>query len=101
MKVIKEIGTPAMLEQCAEECSELAHACLKMARWIRDENPTPVDFETAEANLLEEMADVYLCIHELATSRKGGVGMILDIRKDKLERWEKRIEAHKKGDIYD
>lgn len=34
MEIIKEIGTPAMLEQCAEECSELAHACLKMSRRI-------------------------------------------------------------------
>ena len=101
MEIIKEIGMPAMLEQCAEECSELAHACLKLSRQIRDENPTPVDFEAAEANLLEEMADVYLCIHELATWRKGGVGIVLDIRKEKLERWENRIEAHKKGEIYE
>lgn len=101
MEIIKEIGTPAMLEQCAEECSELAHACLKLSRQIRDENPTPVDFEAAEANLLEEMADVYLCIHEIAVNRKGWVGMIRDIRSDKLKRWEKRIEAHKKGEIYE
>ena len=26
------IGTPAMLEQTAEECVELAHACMKLAR---------------------------------------------------------------------
>ena len=32
------IGTPAMLEQTAEECVEMAHACLKMARYMRGEN---------------------------------------------------------------
>lgn len=100
MKVIKEIGTPAMLEQCAEECSELAHACLKMARWIRDENPTPADIDTMNANLIEEMADVYLCIQEI-TAGKGCFKEIIDIRNEKLERWEKRIEAHKKGEKYD
>ena len=43
MKIIDEIGVPAMLEQLAEECSELAHASLKLARKIRGENPTPKD----------------------------------------------------------
>lgn len=100
MEIIKEIGTPAMLEQCAEECSELAHACLKMARWIRDENPTPADIDIMNANLIEEMADVYLCIHEIAVG-KGCVKEIIDIRNEKLERWENRIEAHKKGEKYD
>ena len=32
------IGTPAMLEQTAEECVELAHACMKLARYLRGEN---------------------------------------------------------------
>lgn len=41
MNLVNEIGVPAMLEQCAEECTELAQACLKLARKIRNENPTP------------------------------------------------------------
>ncbi len=36
------IGEPAVYEQLAEECSELAKAALKMARILRNENPTPV-----------------------------------------------------------
>lgn len=40
MKIIEEIGEAAMLEQLAEECTELAKAALKMARIIRKENPT-------------------------------------------------------------
>ena len=98
MEIIKEIGMPAMLEQCAEECAELSHACLKLSRHIRYENPTPVDLDTAQANLIEEIADVYLCIHEIATHYKGGVGLVLDIREKKLKRWEKRLEEHKKGE---
>lgn len=37
MKIIEEIGEAAMLEQLAEECTELAKAALKMARIIRKE----------------------------------------------------------------
>lgn len=35
MRIIEEIGEAAMLEQLAEECTELAKAALKMARIIR------------------------------------------------------------------
>ena len=33
--IVDRIGKPAMLEQTAEECAELAHACLKEARRLR------------------------------------------------------------------
>lgn len=39
--VLEMIGTAALLEQLAEESAELAQAALKMARKIRNENPTP------------------------------------------------------------
>lgn len=53
MKIIEEIGEAAMLEQLAEECTELAKAALKMARIIRKENPTPVTEKEAIANIRE------------------------------------------------
>ena len=63
MKTILDIiGAPAALEQCAEECSELAQACLKLARKLRGENPTPKDESALYAALEEEIADVYLCL---------------------------------------
>ena len=34
--IIERIGKPALLEQTAEECAELAHACLKEARRLRE-----------------------------------------------------------------
>ena len=40
-EVIRSLGEPALLEQLAEECSELAQAALKLARLERGENPTP------------------------------------------------------------
>jgi NTP pyrophosphatase (non-canonical NTP hydrolase) len=64
--LVEVIGKPAMLEQTAEECVELAHACLKLARYYRNENK--VYGKTEEElldNLAEEMADVDICFNEM------------------------------------
>ena len=63
--IVERIGTPAMYEQLAEECTELAKAALKMARLIRGENPTPKTAEEITANLVEEVTDVAICASEL------------------------------------
>lgn len=63
--LIEKIGTAAMLEQTAEECVELAQACLKVARKIRNENPTPKTMEVVKDNFTEELADVLICLDEL------------------------------------
>ena len=60
--IISKIGLPAALEQLAEEAAELSKAALKVARIIRKENPTPVTYEQAIANLEEEAADVRNCL---------------------------------------
>lgn len=44
------VGEPAVYESLAEECSELAKAAQKMARVLRNENPTPVTEEEAKKN---------------------------------------------------
>lgn len=65
-KLADAIGAPATLEQMAEECNELAHACLKYARYLRGENL--VHGKTKEEmleNLHEEMADVYVSLREV------------------------------------
>ncbi len=64
--MIEKIGEPAMLEQLAEECTELAKAALKLARIERKENPTPVTEQEARENLEEEYTDVLQCGNELA-----------------------------------
>lgn len=61
----ENIGTPAMLEQMAEEAAELSKACLKMSRILRNENPTPITFDEAKQSLLEEYTDVVQCAEEL------------------------------------
>ena len=60
-EILNRIGLPALLEQTAEECSELAQACLKYARLLRQENPTPKTEQECVCALMEEIADVKLC----------------------------------------
>lgn len=89
MKIIEEIGEAAMLEQLAEECTELAKAALKMARIIRKENPTPVTEKDAIANIREEYTDVVQCAVQCA----GELSLTVDEEQmaRKHERWEKRV----------
>ena len=90
MDIIKEIGTAAMLEQLAEECTELGKAALKMARIIRKDNPTPVTIEQAKENLCEESGDVITCIEMLESA---DVLFVDDnARNEKIERWKNRIK---------
>ena len=63
--MIEAIGSPAMLEQLAEEATELAQAALKAARILRKENPTPVTLSEACVKLREEYTDVIQCALEL------------------------------------
>ena len=52
----------------AEEATELAHAALKMRRTLIFNNPTPIDYEIARGALLEEFADVVLCMDAVGIS---------------------------------
>lgn len=80
MNLIEKIGMPALLELCAEECNELAHACLKFSRKIRNENPTPKSEEECIEELIEEMADVQLCMGLLVHNTD-------DISVESIESW--------------
>nr|DAQ81087.1 MAG TPA: triphosphate pyrophosphohydrolase [Caudoviricetes sp.] len=87
-EVIRSLGEPALLEQLAEECSELAQAALKMARLERGENPTPKTEEECVENLLEELGDVNLCMSVVEANR--GIH-IRCLSVDKKARWAQRI----------
>lgn len=95
MSVVKKIGVPALLEQTAEECCELAHACLKMARKLRDENPTPRQIEDIRDDLAEEMADVAVCLNmikwhtDITSSREQSL-----LENQKEHRWYDRLDIH-------
>ena len=87
--MLDQIGEPAMYEQLAEECAELGKAALKMARIIRNENPTPVTATEASDMIIEEAADVLICIDEVGIF---GRPELAQITYEKLKRFKARWE---------
>jgi NTP pyrophosphatase (non-canonical NTP hydrolase) len=82
----------AILEQLAEEASELAHASLKLARILRGENPTPKAPKLAEEELREEIADVMVCLEVIGNTKyKRLVTDTEKIQAEKIARWESRL----------
>ena len=93
--MIEKIGTSAILEQLAEEATELAHAALKLARIERGENPTPVLKEDAMDHLIEEYTDVVQCAEELSLVPNREQIKLKKMRFE--ERWKEEHENCKNG----
>lgn len=83
----EKIGDPAAFEMLAEECIELAHAALKVARILRGENPTPVTFDQGMKSLTEEVSDVILCLRDL------DIEADMEIMNEKINRFYRRWRA--------
>ena len=89
--ILDHITLDEVLAQLAEEASELAQAALKMRRTLSAANPTPLTRHEAEEKLLEEIADVKLCLHVAgfeAVRHKIQVNRTITA---KAERWLKRL----------
>lgn len=94
--LVDYIGAPAMLEQTAEECVELAHACLKYVRYLRGENKVHGrTLEDISENLHEEIADIKVCIDELEAGKIVSEELVESSLPRKIERMKKRLEAEK------
>lgn len=89
----KIIPMEELLCQLAEEASELAQAALKMRRTLSNANPTPVTRNEAEKKLLEEIADVKLCLHVGGFERVKNKIEVNRIISAKAERWLNRLEG--------
>lgn len=87
-----DLSKAALLEQVAEECTELGHAALKLARKYRNENPTPVTEEEAYANLKEEWADMLLSMTVLDHYYNMDCNELKGIMDNKYTRWNQRLE---------
>lgn len=90
-EIIDKIGESAILEQLAEECTELAKAALKLSRVMRKENPTPVTENDAFDNLVEEIGDVRL-LSKVTDFMYDGIDT-KDLEQYKLQRWKNRIKT--------
>lgn len=98
-KIFEKVGEPAMLEQLAEECGELAMACLKvghiaqkMARIERNDNPTPKTLEECIEEFHVEAADLEICIEAMMLSPWVQVDRINYYYDEHLKRWHDRLE---------
>ena len=92
-EMIQFIGVPAILEQLAEECSELSQASLKLARKYRGENPTPCSDMECIDKMTEEIADVEVCmdqLHGLIDQER-----VRAIKSQKITRWKMRLKRLK------
>lgn len=90
-KIPSELKTSVLLVQTAEECSELAQACLKFARKLDGTNPTPKGYGELTDSLIEEMADVYLSLSTLQAKMRIDTKKIDCIFMQKLRRWSGRL----------
>nr|DAF68165.1 MAG TPA: triphosphate pyrophosphohydrolase [Caudoviricetes sp.] len=80
------VGGVAVYEALAEECMELAHAALKIARVLRGDNPIGETITNYRNVLEEEYTDVVSCAIAL------GLKPDADISVWKWERHKKRLE---------
>lgn len=104
-EIAKKIGEPAVLELLAEKCAELTQAALKMARWQRNENPTPKTWTECRLNLEEGLADVTVCADLLYRSAEdtdvvdpGEILTIIDRKRARLKERMGAAENEKKSD---
>lgn len=91
-EILEQTGEAAVLEQTAEECTELAHACLKMARKLRAESPTPAAEEEICERIHEELADLMTCVDVLINIPWINTKKVQEIQIRKARRWGERIQ---------
>lgn len=86
---IRELPVETRLIQIAEESAELSQAALKMIRAMHGD--TPVTQDEAAAHLIEEIADVSVCMTALSDiAPLSDVGEIIT---QKAKRWEVRLNG--------
>lgn len=88
----ENLSQEELLTQLAEECAELSKAALKLRRVYNGDNPTPVRRPDAFDNVIEEIADVYLCIEVLGLNNPIHLTKICKIMESKTMRWEQRLQ---------
>lgn len=96
-KLVDYIGEPALLEQTAEECMELAFACLKLARMKRGENKVWGHTEDELVKKIEEeCADVEVCIEELINAKIVEYRKAFEWKCTKKQRMQDRLNLEDK-----
>ena len=87
--ILSVLDARTLLEQLAEEASELAQAALKLIRAAGySNNPTPITLQEAQVSLDEELHDV------LAVASLLGIIDYDDDENPKWKRWAERLGKH-------
>ena len=90
-----------ILCQIAEEAAELSKAALKLRRVLTGTNPTPVSYEDAIYNLIEEYGDVVGAFRVYAKKSKIDTE-VYELSNEniysKFDRWSDRIKEGIKHD---
>ena len=87
--ILSVLDARTLLEQLAEEASELAQAALKFIRAAEySNNPTPITLQEAQVSLDEELHDV------LAVASLLGIIEYDDDENPKWKRWAERLGKH-------
>lgn len=96
--IIDSVPEAEILTQLAEEAAELAQAALKLRRAKGDtHSPTPINENLARNRLLEEIADVSVCIRLLFPTDGAALTAELEhIMAVKTDRWAHRLRG---GDV--
>lgn len=100
-ELVDKYGKEYIYRQLAEECSELAQACLKVIRAERKE--TPMRMDEAWERLLEEFGDVLLMmdIVESMLLSANDDGTVLAIMERKEARmYERMLDGKMEEDVW-
>lgn len=90
-------STHNQMQQLAEEAAELAQAALKFNRMMGCGCYTPVNPKDARDAVIEETADVLLCLEAAFPHRPGNMGFysnLARIYQEKAKRWAERLKNH-------
>ena len=96
LAIFDKIGHRGALEQLLEECGELCAVGAKQLRIFRGVNYTPVTLSENSNNLIEEAADVSLCLDlfciAFSANADATKARFTEIKAQKLARWLARLE---------
>lgn len=90
MVLIDGLTKEDYLDQLIEECGELVQAASKLKRARGTRNKTPVTEAEALTKLIEEVADVTLCIEMVERSEAIDMVSVMDKINAKYARWKER-----------
>lgn len=85
---------PCTLEQFAEECSEAAHAALKLSRYLRKENPCSEEltYNGLVKDLQKEVIDIFVSMDVIHILSRMDLEFVHKQKDYKIDRWYERLQ---------